>query len=242
MEESKSRIVLTPRDGRTAYAYWEVPQAEKDALKQQGGEKLKLRLYDVTDIDVKRHSLVIHQFDCDEQEQERHVPIAADNRDYIAELGYLTNDNRWLQLARSAPVRIPAHTSAADAGNPGGTTLAGGAALATEAVAQSLTTTDSPLEMPGDRTSVDRSRITLTPRDSVAYASWEILQADKDALEQQGGHRLMLRLYDATDIDIDRQMPHSIQYFDCNEREQERQIPIAADGRDYIAETGLRHR
>ena len=90
-----------------------------------------------------------------------------------------------------------------------------------------------------DRTPVGSNRITLTPRDSkIAYAYWEVSQADKDVLKQQGGQRLMLRLYDATDIDIDRQMPHSIQYFDCNEHEQEQQIPIAANDRDYIVELG----
>ena len=125
-----SRIVLVPRNCREAYAYWEVSEAQKAALRQQGGRKLALRLYDVTDIDMERqtpHS--VKQFDCNESEPDLHVPVAVDDRDYVAELGYIGTDDRWLQIAKSAHIRVPACTPTGDV-ITGDTVLAGGVALA----------------------------------------------------------------------------------------------------------------
>ncbi len=103
-----SRIVLTPRNSEDAYAYWEAPEAHKADLKRQGGRDLKLRIYDVTDIDLDRqpaHS--VQEYDVAETDQDRHVPIMAGDRDYLAEIGYTTSDGRWLKLARSNSVRVP---------------------------------------------------------------------------------------------------------------------------------------
>jgi ABC-type phosphate transport system substrate-binding protein len=104
-----SRIVLTPRNSEDVYAYWEAPESHKADLKRQGGRDLKLRIYDVTDIDLDRqpaHS--VQEYDVAETDQDRHVPIMASDRDYLAEIGYVTSDGRWLKLARSNSVRVPA--------------------------------------------------------------------------------------------------------------------------------------
>jgi ABC-type phosphate transport system substrate-binding protein len=104
----ESRIVLMPRDPQWAYAYWDVPHEHKAMLREQGGRTLALRLYDVTDVDLNSqapHSL--QQYDCDEMARSWYVPIPVSDRNYIAELGYVTPDGRWLSLTRSAPVRIP---------------------------------------------------------------------------------------------------------------------------------------
>ncbi|BAU43919.1 DUF4912 domain-containing protein [Leptolyngbya sp. O-77] len=111
-----SRIVLTPRNAEDAYAYWEAPEAHKADLKRQGGRDLKLRIYDVTDIDLDRqpaHS--VQEYDVAETDQDRHVPIMASDRDYLAEIGYTTSDGRWLKLARSNSVRVPSISAAAEA-------------------------------------------------------------------------------------------------------------------------------
>ncbi|MBW4422141.1 MAG: DUF4912 domain-containing protein [Myxacorys californica WJT36-NPBG1] len=105
---SESRIVLMPRDPQWAYAYWDVPNDHREALRRQGGQRLALRLYDVTDVTLDRqspHSL--QQYDCEELARDWYVPIPVSDRDYLAEIGYLTEDGRWLMLARSAPVSIP---------------------------------------------------------------------------------------------------------------------------------------
>ncbi|MBW4514081.1 MAG: DUF4912 domain-containing protein [Timaviella obliquedivisa GSE-PSE-MK23-08B] len=103
-----NRIVLVPREPHRAHVYWEIPNAYKDAIRQKGGEHLALRLYDVTGLDLSYqtpHS--VQQFDCGELARDQDIPIEQSDRDYIAEIGYLTADQRWLRMARSAVVRVP---------------------------------------------------------------------------------------------------------------------------------------
>ena len=103
-----SRIVLLPRDPKWAYAYWDVSNEYKQALRNQGGQRLMLRLYDVTDIDQQHqapHSM--QQQECHEMARSWYVEVPVSDRDYTVEIGYLTADDRWLTLSRSAPVRVP---------------------------------------------------------------------------------------------------------------------------------------
>lgn len=103
-----SRIVLMPRDPQWAYAYWDVPVEARNELRQQGGQQLALRLYDVTDIDISMqapHSLL--EYPCDEMAREWYLPVPVSDRDYVIDIGYRAFDGRWLVLARSVAVRIP---------------------------------------------------------------------------------------------------------------------------------------
>ncbi|MEX0269794.1 DUF4912 domain-containing protein [Leptolyngbyaceae cyanobacterium UHCC 1019] len=103
-----SRIVLMPRDPQWAYTYWDISFAAKQELRQQGGQQLALRIYDVTDVSLlfqAPHS--IQEYPCDELAQEWYLPIPVSDRDYVIDIGYRCADGRWLTLARSAPVRIP---------------------------------------------------------------------------------------------------------------------------------------
>ena len=104
----ESRIVLLPRDPQWAYAYWDIPNEHKQELRNQGGRRLALRFYDVTDIDLNTqnpHSL--QQYECGEIAREWYLPIPVSDRDYSIEVGYICDDGRWLMLSRSAVVRIP---------------------------------------------------------------------------------------------------------------------------------------
>lgn len=104
----ESRIVLMPRDPQWAYAYWDISNEYKEALRRQGGVRLALRFYDVTDIDVSQqrpHSL--QQYECDELAREWYLPVPVSDRDYIIEIGYLSIDARWFLLARSLPAHMP---------------------------------------------------------------------------------------------------------------------------------------
>jgi uncharacterized protein len=104
----ESRIVLLPRDPQWAYAYWDIPNEHKQELRNQGGSRLALRFYDVTDIDLNTqspHSL--QQYDCGEVTREWYLPVPVSDRDYTVEIGYVCNDGRWLVLSRAASVRIP---------------------------------------------------------------------------------------------------------------------------------------
>ena len=104
----ESRIMLLPRDPQWAYTYWDIPNEHKQELRSQGGERLALRFYDVTDIDLNSqspHSL--QQYECGEVAREWYLPVPVSDRDYTVEIGYVCNDGRWLVLSRAASIRIP---------------------------------------------------------------------------------------------------------------------------------------
>lgn len=104
----ESRIVLMPRDPQWAYAYWDVPNEHKEELRRQGGQKLALRIYDVTDINLEYQSPhSIQEYPCDELAREWYLPVPVSDRDYVIDIGYRCANGRWLVLARSAPVHVP---------------------------------------------------------------------------------------------------------------------------------------
>ncbi|MBC7972949.1 MAG: DUF4912 domain-containing protein [Verrucomicrobia bacterium] len=181
-----SRLILVPQNCKNAYAYWEIPADANVALQQQGAQKLVLRLYDVTDVDLTRQPPEsLQEFDCDAQAHDRQLPIRTDDRDYLAELGYVANDGRWLPVARSESVRVPAcpsqptlvpETEAGvdqqppelvdDAVKIGGAALAG--SVVADGVAPAADTTARTM-LAGDRShlslSPEESRVILASRD-----------------------------------------------------------------------------
>ena len=102
-----SRIALMPRDPQWAYAYWDIPNECKESLRRQGGVRLALRFYDVTDIGDSQRPHSLQQYECDELAREWYLPVPVSDREYAIEIGYIAMDGRWLLLARSAAVRIP---------------------------------------------------------------------------------------------------------------------------------------
>lgn len=229
----ENRLTLTSR-GSGAEARWEVPQDHKLALRQQGGQKMMLRLYDVTDIDMERqipHN--VKQFDCDETASSLQIPITQGDRDYIGELGYVTADSRWLKLARSAPLRMPPLPNA-------GTAIAAAAATGAAVVATGIAArADTNRTGEDEAALVRQSYINLVPRNAQeAYASWDVPDAHKALLRKQGGRKLQLRIYDATDIDLDQQPAHRVQVYDGNEIVHNKLVPIPVPDRDYVAEVG----
>ncbi|MBW4583150.1 MAG: DUF4912 domain-containing protein [Tildeniella nuda ZEHNDER 1965/U140] len=248
-----SRLILTPRTCKDAYAYWEVPDAAKADLRRQGGEKLALRVYDVTDIDLNHHQAhSVQQFDCHADQQDLHVPIPVDNRDYLAELGYVTGDDRWLSLAKSDHVRVPACPPVGtEAPDRMGTVFKTGAAVAGVAGAAVAAKSFASDRAQGSYLDPDdQNRLILVPRnDDDAYAYWEVSDAAKESLRRQGGETLTLRLHDVTGgIDLDQQSPHSTKQINVDELAQDRHIPLATlrhesqgntfGQRDYVAELG----
>lgn len=218
-----SRLILTPRDCRNAYAYWEVP-SERFAQLRGDGKKLVIRLYDATDINLDYdHPHRVEEYDCNEWDQDLHIPIAVDNRDYVAELGYVTDQvGEWYPIAKSDAVRVPACQPIINT-----PTTAAVASAAAGAIA--LNSLSAP----------ETGRIILTPRSCTeAYVYWEIPDEHKTALRNQGGEKLKLRIYDATDLDLDEQSPHSVEEYECSEFEQDKHVPIRVDDRDYVAELG----
>ncbi|MGF1570809.1 MAG: DUF4912 domain-containing protein [Nodosilinea sp.] len=229
--DANRRIILTPRDCQNAYAYWELPESEVDAMRRQN-YAMAIKLHDVTDIaDVDRqapHST--QQFPCDTVATgDLHMPVAVDNRDYLVELGYLDGDDAWHALARSAHVRVPACPSIVTQSVAGvGAAAAGAAGLAAVAA------THQPMVV------AEPKRIILTPRDCrSAYAYWELPQSEVDDLGT--GHRaLKVRLYDVTELPGHWATGHnSLQEFDGDlVAKGDLHLPIAVDDRDYLVEVG----
>ncbi|MEB3357290.1 MAG: DUF4912 domain-containing protein [Synechococcales bacterium] len=243
----ESRLILTPRNCRDAYAYWEVPGDRLEDLRQQGGRNLMVRLYDVTNIPDTAQDIPhsVKQFDCSELTSDLHIPIEVDNRDYVAELGYVTDRGHWLPVVRSPRVRVPACSpptempkSAAVAGGAvaGAVAAVGGAALANR-----FRTATEP------RPVVAESRIVLTPRsDTDLYAYWELSDAHKTELQEQQIQQLNLCLHDATQVEgFDPRAARSSQQYACSPTAQDQHlsVPLLAQSdefpqRDYVAELG----
>lgn len=141
-----SRITLAPRDASTGYAYWETPEAHHAEMKQQGGQLPKLRLYDVTGVanpvatDLSGlASDRLKQYDISATDHDYAMPLVSD-RDYLAEVGYITPQGSWLPMARSQPIRLSRAAGLVTDSPENGAGLAGAglaaAALAGGAIAQ----------------------------------------------------------------------------------------------------------
>ncbi|MBD1846334.1 DUF4912 domain-containing protein [Cyanobacteria bacterium FACHB-63] len=163
---NQSRVVLKSRSSQEVEAFWDIPNDERQAARQQGGEKLALRLYDVTDIDLSHQSAhSVEQIDCDELTQRQRLPIGLPDRDYLVEIGYVTGYNQWLSLARSTHVRVPA----ANPFSPARSTVTGGDVIAPDAV-------DSAKAVLSDDRDIENTEIEPTtpeaPQPSTESPSW----------------------------------------------------------------------
>ncbi|MCC5638484.1 DUF4912 domain-containing protein [Nostoc sp. CHAB 5844] len=105
--EDDSKITLTPRTPKWAYASWEISETRKQMLQNDGILQLALRLYDATDLDMSyQPPQLIQQYECEEITHDRYVAIPTSDRDYMIELGYATEADGWVTIARSAAVRV----------------------------------------------------------------------------------------------------------------------------------------
>ncbi|WP_230966683.1 DUF4912 domain-containing protein [Nostoc commune] len=222
--EEESSILLTPHTSTSADVSWEISELKKAALRQQGGSQLVVRLYDATGIDLSyQNPQFVQQYECDETAHDRLVEIPISDRDYIAEIGYVADGDCWLFIARSAIVRVfsPVHPDP----------IVDDVAIADE--------TDIHLGDAQAEITEEESSIVLTLHTSTsADVSWEISETKKAALQQQGGSQLVVRLYDATGIDLSYQSPHLVQEYECDETAHDRLVEIPISDRDYIAEIG----
>jgi ABC-type phosphate transport system substrate-binding protein len=104
---SEGQITLVSPSATQAYAHWEIPVRLKRQLREQGGQKLVVRLYDVTsggsNLDLPA---TFQEFECNDSDWDLEIPISQSEHRYLTEIGYVTGDGRWLMLARSAPLWI----------------------------------------------------------------------------------------------------------------------------------------
>jgi phosphate transport system substrate-binding protein len=83
---------------------------------------------------------------------------------------------------------------------------------------------------------VPKSWITLTPLGGEAEARWEIIPADRAKIS--GQPEPQLRVYDATDINLDTQPAHNVQYYNCRLDSTQAMVTLPDSDRDYVAEVG----
>ncbi|MHC5938324.1 DUF4912 domain-containing protein [Nostoc sp.] len=228
--EEESRIVLRQRTPQWAYVSWKISETKKAALRQEGGSQLVVRLYNVTGIDLSYQSpQFVEQYECEETAHDRFVEIPVSDRDYRAEIGYVADGDayggklRWLFIAHSAIVHVfgPVHPDPT-----------------VENVALTSETAIGLVDAQ-ENSSEKESSIVVTPRTPKwAYVSWYISKTQNEALQQQGGSQLVVRLYDVTGIDLSYQSPHLVQQYECEEVARDRFVAIPVSDRDYMVEIG----
>lgn len=248
------RMILVARNCRDAYAYWEVPAETFEAARHQGGRDLQVRLHDLTDVPDADWQAPhkVQEFSCSETAQDLHIPVEVDDRTYAAELGYVTDAGEWLRIAHSDPVHVPACAPSGSGVRTAATVAAAGAVAAGAAAARASQPV-SQLGIPAVSPSVTAApgstppRIVIVPRNQQdAYVYWDVPEADKAALRAQGGQKLMLRVHDVTDRDLERQAAQSVRQYECDEMAWDQHVPLAVPdavgsngtGRDYVAELG----
>ncbi|MBI5026781.1 MAG: DUF4912 domain-containing protein [Nitrospirae bacterium] len=106
-EYGENRMALLPRDPRWLFTYWEVrDDTLKDFNKRLPGANLDLRVYDITGTDIVRPNRF---FDIGIYERigNWYINVDQPNMEYIAEIGLLASDGRFLPIIRSNRVLTP---------------------------------------------------------------------------------------------------------------------------------------
>jgi phosphate transport system substrate-binding protein len=208
-EEIDTNIVLTPESPQSVHVAWQISDTQKLELRNVGISKLSLRLYDVTGIDLSYQvPHLVQQYELDSVTHDRSVAIPTSDREYIAEIGYVTPGDRWESIARSATVRVFSHPVVETA------------------------TADSPHE------EIDTNIVLTSRAPKWAYVAWQISDTQKQALQNSGVSQLALRLYDVTGIDLSYQVPHLVQQYELDSVTHDRFVAIPTSDRDYITEIG----
>lgn len=113
LSDSGADISIHAQNYQSVSVQWFVPSDQSFTLKQDRGNNLMIRLLDVTQIDLSSQlPHAIYDYPCDwskdDTPQVMGIAVVQGDRDYIAELGYMTADRQWRQLARSSHVRVAA--------------------------------------------------------------------------------------------------------------------------------------
>jgi hypothetical protein len=112
----ETKLVLLPRDPYWMFAYWEISPQDWLKIKSEYGEdiheksRLILRVYDVTSVKEKfdgKNADRYFDIYITEVADNWYINVDLPNRSYCVDIGLLTNDNRFIMLARSNIVHMP---------------------------------------------------------------------------------------------------------------------------------------
>jgi ABC-type phosphate transport system substrate-binding protein/Flp pilus assembly protein TadD len=100
------RLSIDQNKSDRFYVVWNLEEADRLQARQQGGETLAVRLYDVTGqaTHMPLQPPVYEQRCHDDLAQDWYLPIPQWDRIYIAVLGYLGAADSWVEIAQSAEV------------------------------------------------------------------------------------------------------------------------------------------
>ncbi len=93
-------------NGGRFYAVWQLDEGDRTQAKDQGGETLALRLYDVTGhpTSAPLPTAVAEQRCRDDFAQDWYLPMPQWDRIYVVEVGYLGTGGDWAAIAQSSEV------------------------------------------------------------------------------------------------------------------------------------------
>jgi hypothetical protein len=110
---NETRLVLMVRDPEWLYVYWDIADADRDALRMAPGrfsESLVVRLHDITDVEdfnginsISWYELPVGR----SQAYSWYVHLPQSDREWCGELGVLNDQGEFIQICRSNRVRTP---------------------------------------------------------------------------------------------------------------------------------------
>jgi hypothetical protein len=114
LDYGDTKITILPRDPICIFAYWSISGEFLDKLKKQYGEqnfensKLVVRVYDTTDINFDG-SNANRYFDVfvTPESSSWYINVGEFNRCWCADIGYLTQDGKFIYIARSNKIDMP---------------------------------------------------------------------------------------------------------------------------------------
>jgi hypothetical protein len=111
----KTESYLLPKDPAWMFLFWEITQSTFDFIKSQYGEAVLqaartiIRLHDVTDVALFNGTNSVKYYDMPVLFEARswYINAPESGRAYIADLGYLTDDGRFILVTRSNATTLP---------------------------------------------------------------------------------------------------------------------------------------
>lgn len=110
----KTESYLLPKDPAWMFLFWEITQSTIDYLKSQYGAALNaartiIRLHDVTGVTLFNGTNSVKYYDMPVifEAKSWYINAPESGRAYIADLGYLTDDGRFILVTRSNATAIP---------------------------------------------------------------------------------------------------------------------------------------
>ncbi len=209
-ENEQTWITLTPLNSHQGEVNWHISEEHRLEAKCQGGQRMMIRIHDADPSTQTEPWLISsYTYECRSSMDRKQVDLPVPDRDYVAEIGFISAEEDWIHIARSFHSHSP--TAEYD-----------GCRI---------------VIMPCDPHRQMRSGPTRNPKPQ-AYVYWDIAPEFKRRLRKQGGQMLALRIYDADHINLDQQRPHHTDEYMLDENARDKVVTVPTAEHDYVAEIG----